>query len=83
MGRSVLVERAPIATLRTLRGRCGLDGQELTGGRHDVAGRHCREASAGIAAQLNERGIPTSSGQETWQAVQVSRVLGEALISGF
>jgi len=30
---------------------------------------------AGIAAALNERGIPTASGQGTWQAVQVSRVL--------
>jgi DNA invertase Pin-like site-specific DNA recombinase len=30
---------------------------------------------AGIAAALNERGIPTVSGQGAWQAVQVSRVL--------
>jgi DNA invertase Pin-like site-specific DNA recombinase len=30
---------------------------------------------AGIAAALNERGIPTASGQGTWQAVQVGRVL--------
>jgi len=30
---------------------------------------------AGIAAALNERGIPTASGQGPWQAVQVSRVL--------
>jgi DNA invertase Pin-like site-specific DNA recombinase len=30
---------------------------------------------AGIAAALNERGIPTASGRGTWQAVQVSRVL--------
>src|SRR5215831_13204910 len=30
---------------------------------------------AGIAAALNERGIPTASGLGTWQAVQVSRVL--------
>jgi DNA invertase Pin-like site-specific DNA recombinase len=30
---------------------------------------------AGIAAALNERGIPTANGQGTWQAVQVSRVL--------
>jgi hypothetical protein len=29
----------------------------------------------GIAAALNERGIPTASGRGTWQAVQVSRVL--------
>jgi DNA invertase Pin-like site-specific DNA recombinase len=29
----------------------------------------------GIAAALNERGIPTASGQGLWQAVQVSRVL--------
>lgn len=29
----------------------------------------------GIAAALNERGIPTVSGRGTWQAVQVSRVL--------
>jgi DNA invertase Pin-like site-specific DNA recombinase len=28
-----------------------------------------------IAAALNERGIPTPSGQGTWQAVQVQRVL--------
>jgi hypothetical protein len=31
---------------------------------------------AGIAAALNERGIPTASGQGTWQAVQVERLLG-------
>jgi DNA invertase Pin-like site-specific DNA recombinase len=30
---------------------------------------------AGIAAALNERGIPTASGSGTWQAVQVSRML--------
>jgi DNA invertase Pin-like site-specific DNA recombinase len=30
---------------------------------------------AGIAAALNERGIPTAGGQGRWQAVQVSRVL--------
>jgi DNA invertase Pin-like site-specific DNA recombinase len=30
---------------------------------------------AGIAAALNERGIPTPRGQGTWQAVQVGRVL--------
>jgi hypothetical protein len=30
---------------------------------------------AGIAAALNERGIPTASGQGTWQAVRVGRVL--------
>jgi hypothetical protein len=29
----------------------------------------------GIAAALNERGIPTASGQGAWQAVQVGRVL--------
>jgi hypothetical protein len=29
----------------------------------------------GIAAALNERGIPTASGQGTWHAIQVSRVL--------
>jgi Recombinase len=28
-----------------------------------------------IAAALNERGIPTSRGQGTWQAVQVQRIL--------
>jgi DNA invertase Pin-like site-specific DNA recombinase len=32
---------------------------------------------AGIAAALNERGIPTASGQGTWQAVQVGRVLAK------
>jgi DNA invertase Pin-like site-specific DNA recombinase len=30
---------------------------------------------AGIAAVLNERGIPTASGQGAWQAVQVGRLL--------
>jgi DNA invertase Pin-like site-specific DNA recombinase len=30
---------------------------------------------AGIAAALNERGIPTAGGQGRWQAVQVSRLL--------
>jgi DNA invertase Pin-like site-specific DNA recombinase len=30
---------------------------------------------AGIAAALNDRGIPTATGRGTWQAVQVSRVL--------
>jgi DNA invertase Pin-like site-specific DNA recombinase len=30
---------------------------------------------AGIAAALNERGIPTASGQGAWHAAQVSRVL--------
>jgi hypothetical protein len=29
----------------------------------------------GIAAGLNERGIPTPSGRGAWQAIQVQRVL--------
>jgi hypothetical protein len=29
----------------------------------------------GIAAELNNRGIPTATGTGTWQAAQVSRVL--------
>ncbi len=32
----------------------------------------------GIAAALNDRGIPTANGSGTWQAVQVSRVLSRA-----
>jgi len=35
---------------------------------------------AGIAAALNERGIPTASGQGIWQAVQVSRVLARLAV---
>jgi len=46
-----------------------------------VAGRHCASVRR-HAAQLNERGIPTSSGQETWQAVQVSRGLGRGFDLG-
>jgi hypothetical protein len=40
-----------------------------------AAGKAGVTSLAGIAAALNERGIPTASGQGTWQAVQVSRVL--------
>jgi len=62
MGRSVLVERAnqhAVDVAATVRSL-------------QVAGV---TSPAGIAAALNERGIPTASGRGTWQAVQVSRVL--------
>jgi hypothetical protein len=35
-----------------------------------------RRSLQGIAAALNDRGIPTASGRGEWQAVQVARVLG-------
>jgi hypothetical protein len=35
-----------------------------------------RNSLAGIAAALNERGIPTESGRGTWQAIWVSRGAG-------
>jgi hypothetical protein len=64
MGRSVLVERANRHAAR--------DDVAATVKSVQAAGV---TSLAGIAAALNERGIPTASGRGTWQAVQVSRVL--------
>jgi DNA invertase Pin-like site-specific DNA recombinase len=62
MGRSVLVERANRHAADVASTVKSLQAAGVT-------------SLAGIAAALNERGIPTASGQGTWQAVQVSRVL--------
>jgi DNA invertase Pin-like site-specific DNA recombinase len=63
MGRSVLVERANRHAARDVASTVkSLQAAGVT-------------SLAGIAAALNERGIPTASGRGTWQAVQVSRVL--------
>ncbi len=62
MGRNVLVERANQHAADVAETVKGLQAAGVT-------------SLAGIAAALNERGIPTASGRGTWQAVQVSRVL--------
>jgi DNA invertase Pin-like site-specific DNA recombinase len=62
MGRSVLVERANRHAADVAETVKGLQSSGVT-------------SLAGIAAALNERGIPTASGRGVWQAVQVSRVL--------
>jgi DNA invertase Pin-like site-specific DNA recombinase len=62
MGRNVLVERANRHAADVATTVKNLRASGVT-------------SLAGIAAALNERGIPTASGRGTWRAVQVSRVL--------